>query len=229
MLRAVISFPKSGRSWLRYGLYLAGTRNIVFHHDGFEYNDGAKPNLDFDPARRLSAYTSQDRLVYLERDPRDTIVSLFHQITGRFRDMFGYQGSLSDFLRDPYFGIANLLRFQAMWRDLANELPVLVVHYEELTEDYAKVMLRVSDHFGLNFVQEDCDRLASMATFERMQEVERSLQFPEPWLRPRMGSPKVRQGKVGSYKNALTSDDIKFIEDEMGRMAHSSSPASHPY
>lgn len=213
--QAVISFPKSGRSWLRYGLNLAEAPGIAFHHDGFEYNDAARPPLDFDPAPRLAEYAALNRIVYLERDPRDTIISLYHQVTGRFRDIFDYRGSLSDFLRDSYFGIENLLRFQLMWRDLAQRLPVLVIHYEEMAQDYAAVMMRVSGHLGLGLSPEDCARLADLTRFERMQEVEASQLFPEPWLRPRMGSPKVRQGKVGAYREVLYADDLVFIEDTM--------------
>jgi hypothetical protein len=205
--KAVISFPKSGRSWLRYGLYLAGDREISFHHDGFEHNNRARPPLNFDITQRLTAYADLDGIVYLERDPRDTIVSLFYQITGRFRDMFDYRGSLSDFLRDPHFGIANLLRFQSMWRDLSSRLPVLVIRYEEMAEDYAAVMLRVSNHLDLGLSPEACASLAELASFQRMQEVESSLRFPEPWLRPRLGSPKVRQGKVGTYRDELSPKD----------------------
>lgn len=217
---AVISFPKSGRSWLRYGLHLAGNGGISFHHDGFEYNHGSRPPLNFDPAQRLAAYSGLDGIVYLERDPRDTIVSLFHQITGRFRNIFDYRGSLSDFVRDPYFGIANVLRFQSMWHDLSLRLPVLIIRYEDMAQDYAAVLLRVSDHLGLGLSAEACASLSEMATFQRMQAVESSLRFPEPWLRPRLGSPKVRQGKVGAYRDVLSQDDMTFIKDEMRRHVH---------
>jgi hypothetical protein len=54
---------------------------VRFHHDGFEYNDGARPPLDFDFAARLRRSAHVDRIVYLHRDPRDVMVSLFFQVT----------------------------------------------------------------------------------------------------------------------------------------------------
>ena len=75
-----------------------------FHHDGFEFNDGAKPPHDFNQANRLSTYAKIDRLVYLERDPRDVMVSLYFQVTKRFKDFFRYEEDISTFIRDDYFG-----------------------------------------------------------------------------------------------------------------------------
>ena len=47
--RELISFPKSGRTWLRYALHLLGVEETIrFHHDGFEYSDPTRPALDFD-------------------------------------------------------------------------------------------------------------------------------------------------------------------------------------
>lgn len=216
MRQLVVSFPKSGRTWLRYGLHLTGHEDIRFTHDGFEYNDGMKPPLDFDRAKRLRQYRGQtDRIVYIERDTRDTIVSLYHQITGRFRDFFGYESDISDFLRDPYFGVNNLIGFQVMWRELANSLPVLTVRYEEMNADYGTVLHKVSDHFGLEIGAEELRQVALQTNFDAMKHVEQSRSFAKPWLQPRMGAPKVRQGKVGGYAQELRPEDIAYVECAM--------------
>jgi len=214
----VISFPKSGRTWLRYGLHLAGHGAINFSHDGFEYNDGAMPALNFDTTARLSQYRAVHRIVYIERGVHDTIVSLFHQITGRFSDFFGYQGTISDFLRDPYFGVANLIRYQLMWRELSGALPVLAIRYEDMAQDYAAVLRKTSAHFELGMSMADCARVASQTTLEAMKQVEQSRSFDQPWLQPRMGAPKVRQGRIGGYVEALSPDDIAFVDAEIKRL-----------
>lgn len=218
MRRIVVSFPKSGRTWLRYGLHLAGQSAISFSHDGFEYNDGAKPALSFDPSERLTRYRDVDRIVYVERGTHDTIVSLYHQVTGRFRDFFNYQGTITEFLHDPYFGVTNLIRFQAMWRRLSGELPVLVIRYEEMAQDYAAALQRVSEHLELGLTAPDCAEIARSTTFEAMQKVEQTQSFNQPWLQPRLGAPKVRSGRVGGYVDALSAEDIAFIDAEMQRL-----------
>lgn len=217
MHKLVVSFLKSGRTWLRYGLHVAGYE-IRFSHDGFEYNDGTKPALSFDASMRIKQYNTLDRIVYIERGTHDTIVSLFHQITGRFRDFFEYKGTMSDFLRDPYFGVENLIRYQLMWRELSTVLPVLIVRYEDMKNDYAWVLQKTSEHFELNLTREDCERIATQTSFEAMKKVEQSGSFEKPWLQPRLRAPKVREGRVGGYIEVLSPDDIDFIDSEMERL-----------
>ncbi|MCF1496256.1 hypothetical protein GOZ83_28640 [Agrobacterium vitis] len=218
MNRMVISFPKSGRTWLRYGLHLAGHGTIEFTHDGFEYNDGAKPALSFDYNARLTYYRDVDRIVYIERNTHDTIVSLFYQITGRFRDFFEFQGTISDFLRDPYFGVTNLIHYQLMWRELSGVLPVLLIRYEDMAQDYTAVLQKVSSHFELELSPLDCAQITSQTTFEAMKQVEQSGIFHQPWLQPRMGANKVREGRVGGYVEALSPEDIAYVDSELKKL-----------
>ncbi|MBU0755948.1 MAG: glycosyltransferase family 4 protein, partial [Planctomycetes bacterium] len=119
MKRHFISYPKSGRTWVRYALTLLGVADkIHFHHDGFEFNNGAKPPHCFDYQVRVRRYQNVDRVIYLSREPKDLITSLYFQVIGRFRDFFGYRGSISDFIRDDYFGAENLRKFRAMWEKI---------------------------------------------------------------------------------------------------------------
>lgn len=217
MKRLVVSFPKSGRTWLRYGLHIAHHPDVPFTHDGFEYNDGEKPALNFDQNRRIATYGRHDRIVYIERDPRDTIVSLFHQVTGRFDDFFGYKSDLSNFIRDPYFGVHNLVKFQSMWRTLKDKLPVLTVTYEDMSTDYMSVFESVIEHLDLHVSNDLMANIDDQTSFSAMKDVERSLSFEKPWLQPRMGAMKVRRGKVGGYLDELSPQDITYIENTIDR------------
>ena len=51
------------------------------------------------------------------------------------------------------------------------------------------------------------------ASFANMKKIEASNEFAEPWLRYRNGSPKVRQGKVGGFREALIEADIAFLNE----------------
>ena len=55
-----------------------------------------------------------------------------------------------------------------------------------------------------------------ISSFKNMQKVDQSGNFPEPWLRPRNGAPKVRQGKVGGYLDALDDNDIAYLDSIFG-------------
>jgi hypothetical protein len=218
MTRYLISYPKSGRTWLRYVFHSLGVdADILFHHDGFEFNDGSLPAHDYDLARRRRIYHHRDaRVVYLRRDPRDIVVSLYHQITGRFDDFFGYKGSISDFLRDPYFGAQVLAQFRELWQQLSQHRTVLVVEYEECHRDLAGVVEAILDHHGFAVAPERVREVCSGASLSQMKAVEESGEFPHPWLNLRNAAPKVRRGRMGNYVEELSADDIDYLDRIFG-------------
>lgn len=213
----LISYPKSGRSRIRFGLHHVGRdQEIRFHHDGFEFNDGARPAHDFSVEKRLERLASVERVVFLKRDPRDLLVSLFHQVTGRFQDFFHYQGTISDFIRDPYFGAEVLRRFYDMWDQIGARREVLVVHYENCMENPSAAFDKIGRHFGIELSSEVWREAAEASSFENMKRVEVSGEFPKPWLKLRNGHSKVRRGKVGGYTDSLPPDDITYLNSVFG-------------
>jgi hypothetical protein len=214
MKRHFVSYPKSGRSWIRYALTLLSVADqIHFHHAGFEFNDGARPPLSFDYRKMQKTYSSRDRLVYMARDPRDLMVSLYFQVTGRFKDFFNYSGDISAFIRDDYFGARNLQKFRDLWDRLCSERGYLKITYEECHLSMDQVLVRLTSYYGFSLPEEDIRNAVESSMFDKMKEVEKSGKFSEPWLRPRNDSMKVRKGLVGGYRDHLNENDIAFLND----------------
>lgn len=187
------------------------TGELRFTHDGFEFNDGAKPEHNFDVQARLRRYDSVDKLAYLERDPRDVMLSLFHQVTGRFKNIFDYQGSLSDFIRDDYFGAANLQKFREIWDSVAGSRNYFTLRYEECHSDSATVLSNLVKYYGFEASPADVSSAALKGNFNAMKAVEEADAFPAPWLRVRNNHPKMRSGKIGGYASAFSESDQRYL------------------
>jgi hypothetical protein len=213
MDRQFISYPKSGRSWIRYVLHLLGLDNRVhFHHDGCEFSDPSKPPLALDFDARRNNYGNGGRIVYMNRDPRDVMVSLYFQVKGRMRDVFDFKGDISAFIRDEYFGAANLLEFDRQWRELSRRGLALCVTYESCHENLGGVIRKILTWYDLDVSDHALRAACDGAGFQEMRAVELGGDFGEPWLRPRNGAAKTRRGIVGGYTDSLSPADIAFLE-----------------
>jgi hypothetical protein len=217
MKRQFVSYPKSGRTWIRFILSQLDCDQLIhFHHDRFEFNDGSRPPHDFNTLSRLEQYAENEKLVYLERDPRDVMVSLYHQITGRFSDFFQYRGDLSEFIRDDYFGATNLKKFRDMWDVILSQRGFLKITYESCHLNTDRMLQQVLSYYQLEVSQNQLSEAVSRGSFESMKRIEASMEFAEPWLRIRSGSPKVRQGKIGGFRGGVSTADIEYLNEVFG-------------
>jgi len=212
MKRQFVSYPKSGRSWLRYALNQLGVDKFIqFHHDSFEFNDGNRPLPNFDFSTRLNIYRRIDRVVYLYREPRDIMVSLYFQIKGRFQDFFNYEGSISDFIRDDYFGAKNLKLFQDQWNQICHMGFAHQISYEQCHDNFSNVLRDVLNYYEFSLPDNQIKNASEAACYEAMKSVESSGSFNQPWLRLRNGYPKVREGKMNNYKHYFTKNDLDYL------------------
>jgi len=229
---AIVSFPKSGRTWLRmligralcerYGLpesqvldtfELTGAAGIlptIFSHDGTSNTQGRHfRRLD----RSKRAYRGK-RVLLLCRDPRDTVISCFYEATKRKKV---YSGTLSEFLRDPHYGIEKIVTFYELW-DAARSVPeeLLIVSYEGLHADPGKVLRETLAFMGATDLPErSITDAIEYGRFDNMRRMEQSGGLGEgSRLRPGdagdASSYKTRQGKVGGFAETFSAEDLAF-------------------
>lgn len=232
----VISFPKCGRTWLRMLLGQA-----IQSHFGRTDQDPTEIykitrlidemstirfTHDDDPQwkrpaeiRRTKARYRNKKIVFLVRDPRDAVVSNYYQ--KRFRD-FGnkaFDGSLSEFVRTDVGGLHSLITFYNVWAQRKN-IPedFLLVRYEKLHEDTQGELARLLEFVGLE--EQDpklIDHAVEASSFDNMRKMETSKSLSKNRMRPRDESDprsyKMRKGKVGSYREQLSEEDIAYIDE----------------
>ncbi len=235
----IISYPKCGRTWLRMliGKYLcskykisedfildpysltskAGILITKFSHDvsshvaGYDYR-----KLDWDK----SIYKDK-KVIFLIRNVKDVLVSAYFHATKR-KNLFN--GSISEFIRDNRFGVRKIATFYNIWHANIN-LPkdFMLVRYEDLHADTINVLRRVLKFMGEENPDEAImEEAVSFAKFENMRKMEKDKVFKSYKMQPGnendLNSFKVRKGKVGGYREYLSDEDIKYIDDVISEM-----------
>lgn len=217
----VVSFPKSGRTWLHVMLarlahgaqapFVLDVPGVLFTHD-----DADKPAL---PLRTDFDRYAERKVVLLVRDPRDILASYFAHRTRRDRT---YAGTLAAFVREPGYGAERIVTFlAAWWRHRTVPRAFLLVRYEDLHADPHKELERLARFLGLAHGDTELEEAVAFAAFDRMVEMERAGAFDDKRLRPaHAGDPesyKVRRGEVGGGAAALGPVDAAWVSAVMAR------------
>jgi hypothetical protein len=223
----VVSFQKCGKTWLRmmlskvlmdvYGIkkqkldlqfmtLLSRAPNILISHAG----STKFPNkIDF---VRLFKHK---KIVFLVRDPRDIIVSLFH--SARTREKI-YEGSeLSTFIRDERYGFHHIIEFLNRWSAEMKRRPhdFLMVKYEDLKKDAASQLRRILDFVHVPASDDAIKMAVDYGSFENMRKLEMAGAVKD--YRMQSGDVKdpnsfrTRKGKVGGYIEEMSPSDVAYV------------------
>lgn len=237
----VVSFGKSGRTWLRtllsrfYQLRFSVPAEALLDYDNFHLLNKAVPIFHFTHDNYVGDYTGNGEsksdyrgraVILLVRDPRDTAVSQYFQWKYRMRArkklINAYPSeadarSIFEFVMSDAAGLPKILRFMNRW---ASVLPQIerhhLLYYEDLRADQTTALRHL-----LNFLDEkptdaelaDCMEFASV---ENMRRLEREGAVLGSRLRPadpeNPDSFKVRRAKVGGFRDYFTPAELASID-----------------
>ena len=228
----LVSFPKSGRTWLRFALscYFDRAASLGLNPD-LTTTFRVLPNMDHDPVRGLPifGYRGNPRIpliavthrtyepsffrnapvIFLVRDPRDVMVSAYFHAT---RHKHRFSGSLKAFLKDREQGLTALLHYLNGWALGLGAHPHLVVSYEAMSAAPADAIAGV-----LRFLAVPCDEIAlahavEASSFEAMRRSEEQVGIPgHVYNRNDEQSRRMRKGKAGGYAEYLDDEDLAYV------------------
>ena len=242
----VISIPKSGRTWLRtfFCAYFCKLYDYEFTLQPERYADPAIPRIIYshDLFEHRTKGDRWDRLrgkylipgkqlrraaiVLLARDPRDTFVSLYLQITRRdpgTREKFATK-SISELLRDPRYGIGAIVETMNDWLDeFSRSRNFLLLRYESLRAAPAEQFRALLARLGETAPEMSIFQAAlEFSEFENMRQLEAAGAFDSKILQARdVSDPesfKVRRGKVGGYRDYLEKEDRQYSAEALARL-----------
>ena len=242
----ILSIPKSGRTWVRTFLYAyfckrygreftlepehycePGIPRLIFSHDLFEHR--TKGDL-WDRIRGKYLVPKKElrraKIVLLVRDPRDCFVSLYVQMTRRDRGAPTEfkRKTVSDLLRDKKFGVRAIIRTMNAWlTEFSGRDDFTIIRYESLREFPAENFRTLLVVLGeatpdLSIFQGALD----FSRFDNMQKLEAAGAFDSKILRPGdvrdPESFKVRRGKIGGYREYLSTEDQKYAAEALSKL-----------
>lgn len=208
----LVSFPKSGRTWLRVMLDAAGL-HIDYTHD----YSGHRGKRHFSEMKSDKRGYKNRRVMLLVRDPRDVVVSSYFHASKRIGV---YSGTISEFIRDPKHGIEKIIIFNCEWFAAAHvPRSFCLIQYEDMHDDLRAVLTRVIQFVDPARPLPDLDPIIELGRFETMRENESSGALAKQYggiLRPGDAADpesfKCRKGKVGGYDEYLSEGDIAYCE-----------------
>jgi Sulfotransferase domain len=158
------------------------------------------------------------RVVFLIRDPRDTVVSQYFHLT-KLSNV--YDKDLKGFIRDPYNGIERIVVFNKKWCESRSKFKdFLVVSYEDLKINPIESLEQILQFIGLPFInKKSIINTVKNNEFQKLQQREISGElydahgdrFAEDGGQGNDGL-KVRRGKVGGYVDYFDEEDIEYCE-----------------
>lgn len=239
----LISFPKCGRTWLRLiiGRYMQEYFNLnaVSNEEVMELTplSNHNPNIPFirithddNPQLKYPNEIQDDKkryknkkVIFLVRDPKDVVVSLYFQFLKREKRID--EISLSDFLRYEKGSLKSIIKFYNVWNK-EKKVPkkFLLIKYENLHSDiydngtYNEVK-KVLNFLGLDIDNKLLNKVVADTYFDKMRDMEKKGKYDSKEIRLSPTDPednesfKTRKGKVGGYKDYCGVDDIRYLKD----------------
>jgi len=161
------------------------------------------------------------KVIFLVRDPRDVIVSLYFQEKKRLKEEVG---TLEEFIFRERGGIETIVEYYNIWlnnRDIPKDF--LLVSYEGLHKNPTYELSRVLEFIGIEEVSNEVVQQAvEYSSFDNMRKMEEQDKFKSDKLRP--GDPrdpesfKTRKGRVGGYREYLGEKEQERLKRTMKKM-----------
>jgi len=227
----VVSFPKSGRTWLRatltfywaerYGLVdpplleFANLHRLDRRIPKIYFTHDVEPNLRPEELNRDKSRYLRKRVLFVARDPRDVCVSLYFHRRHRDHDL---DQPIFDFASGERGGLRTTIEFMNIWSEALKRMPdALRISYEAMHAAPEETLARVLRFFGEEPDPRAVRAALDRARFDRLQSLERSGAFASGRLTA--GDPedaasfKVRRGKVGGFSDYFDADERRRLDE----------------
>ncbi|XP_019167730.1 PREDICTED: cytosolic sulfotransferase 17-like [Ipomoea nil] len=241
------SFPKTGTTWLKsllYSIIYPSCLDSLIKHNPHDlvpflemrvFNEGSPPYIMPPPNAKTNIFSthipyqllgktfesSGCRVVYVARNPKDTLNSLWHYVNKSKvaeEGAWGLEEAVEKFCQGIVpFGsyYDHVLGYKLA--SLKNPNKVFFITYEELKNDTKTHVKRLAEFLGCPFAEEDNNKVEEIVrscSFEVLSnhEVNKSKDSRTVWTMAIATNALFRKAIVGDHKKYLNDESIKRID-----------------
>lgn len=201
----VLSFPKSGRTWLRaiFGKLVS-------------LESGESDNKLWSLSKRIASFTHNHsgidpnkKLIILRRDPIDILISYYFHL--KYREQ-RYSGDLFEFVRGKQL---NNLK---VWINKIDKIkiPHKTIWYEDLKSEPLQTIQDLLKYVSYDYSTENLNSALSFTEFNNLQKLSSEQYFDHGMLNAKsdnINTFKFRKGYSGQGKEILPIKDIFYIRN----------------
>ena len=226
----IVSYPKSGNTWVRF--IVANLVNKNFEKIGLKNLDQVIPDIHavkesvlnkFKAPRIFSSHDYFDvrfnKVIYVIRDPRDVIVSLYFYLIKLkvLKKNYSRRKYIKRFLDgefDSTFG--SWYQNIGSWYG-AKDNDIIFIRYEDLLQKKYISFKKISQFLKIKFSKRKFDRVLKNTSFKNLQKQE-SLSYDnvDHLKDTRKDIKFFRSGKKNQWKQFLSANENKLIKKKWG-------------
>jgi hypothetical protein len=223
----LVSYPKAGITWFSF---LIANANLLLNSQPvqatwwnireyvFDIQESRQlpPNpLPLPRGRFIHSHSeynpSYGKVIYLMRDPRDTLVSYYDMTT----KLGWFQGGMDEFLESDEFGIPAWNRHVRGWVHQHGPMSrVYFIRYEDLKADPLEVLTRIYRLLGTELAPGVLETAIARSSFAAMRESE--AEYRRFSYDAASDFTFVRKGVSGGFMGDLTATQVALIESRCG-------------
>ncbi len=230
----IISYPKSGRTWLQKMIIEAVRIESKKNFDLVDVSllNEQEPSFPYmlsthagssweEKVQNYNEIQKDDwkkydhgKIIFLYRDPRDVLVSQFYHI--RHRSGYGTFPK-SEVINNPNVGLLKVIHFMNKWLKYSQNNPDIVLNmsYDELKKNPFDSMKKILNHVGSGVSDDSIKAAIENTTLQKMRQNE-SGNADNPWAttkgKDNPNSFHSRKGIIGEYKTFFSQEDINYID-----------------
>lgn len=221
----LVSFPKSGNTWLRF--LIANAIKVHFEIDRqvsfFTIHDiipdiylsrNLAPHGPFgrtDLPRMIKSHAAYNpyyfRVILLVRDPRDVMISYYHYL--KERNTIAPNFSFSEFISSKKYGVSAWNQHTQSWyATLKQGQTIQIFQYESFLRQPQQTLYRLMDLLGIGMSDRAIETAIALCSKDNMKQSENT--HRSTYLMQHQTRPFVRQGEATGRK--LSETDRSLIE-----------------